>query len=99
MRLIGSWTTEIGELDQAIHIWEYQHYPGYTDTMAKLTQDKEYQSFLRKLRPMLRSRSNQIMLEFAFWETAQQVEDPQGIYELRTYLLRPGQLLDWELQW
>ncbi|KAJ3063565.1 hypothetical protein HK102_008435, partial [Quaeritorhiza haematococci] len=97
-KLFGSWQTEIGQLDQALHIWEYNHYPGYTETMKALAVDSEYQRFLRELRPMLRSRNNQIMLEFAFWANSQPATH-NGVYELRTYRLQPGRLLEWEHEW
>ncbi|KAI8928382.1 hypothetical protein BC831DRAFT_397567 [Entophlyctis helioformis] len=98
VKLFGSWTVEIGDVDQAIHIWEYNHYPGYIKTHEHLAMDVQYQAFLRKLRPMLRSRENQIMLEFAFWQAAAPMTTG-GIYELRTYLLKPGKMLEWEQQW
>ncbi len=65
--------------------------------MNKLRVDKEYAQFQRQLRPMLRSRENQIMLEFAFWEGVQ--PEPNGVYELRSYLLKPGRMLEWETEW
>eukprot|EP00842_Homolaphlyctis_polyrhiza_P006047 jgi/Hompol1/6443/HPOL_001708-RA len=98
VRLFGSWLNEIGDQDQAIHIWEYNHYPGYIDTKALLAKDPVYAQFSRQLRPMLRSRENQIMLEFAFWKSSAPMTT-NGIYELRSYLLQPGKMLEWEHQW
>ncbi|KAI9105309.1 hypothetical protein DFS34DRAFT_655376 [Phlyctochytrium arcticum] len=101
IRLFGSWTSEFGELDQAVHIWEYDNYPGYTETQKRLAKDR-YQAFLRQLAPMLRSRQNQMLLEFAFWNQAQDAQPAiihDGIYELRSYLLKPGRLLEWETEW
>ena len=40
--------------------------------------------------PMLRSRESQIVLEFSFWESAEEVKDPEGLYELRSYRLKVG---------
>ncbi|KAJ3048956.1 hypothetical protein HK097_010045 [Rhizophlyctis rosea] len=98
VKLFGSWITEFGELDQAVHIWEYNNYPGYIDTSNRLREDQSYKEFERKLRPMLRSRSNQMLLEFAFWQgSPPAVHD--GIYELRSYLLKPGKMLEWETEW
>ncbi|KAL2918781.1 hypothetical protein HK105_201615 [Polyrhizophydium stewartii] len=98
VKLFGSWVTEIGDLDQAIHIWEYNHYPGYIQTQDLLKRDPQYQQFQKKLAPMLRSRENQMMLEFAFWTSSAPITT-NGIYELRTYLLKPGKMLEWEHQW
>lgn len=43
--------------------------------------------------PMLRSRENQIVLEFSFWESAEEVKDPEGLYELRSYRLKVGHFM------
>jgi hypothetical protein len=64
-----------------------------------LAKDVQFQEFQKKLAPMLRSRNNQIVLEFSFLETAEEVKGPEGIYELRSYGLKPGQLLTWEAEW
>ncbi|KAI7816740.1 hypothetical protein BC939DRAFT_467931 [Gamsiella multidivaricata] len=99
LRLTGSWLTEIGELDTAVHIWEFDGgYLGHTQEMNRLRKDPGYQKFLKDLRPMLLSRDNQICLEFAFWKSRPPV-DLGGIYEMRTYLLKPGNLLEWETNW
>ncbi|KAJ3102203.1 hypothetical protein HDU97_000700 [Phlyctochytrium planicorne] len=98
VKLYGSWKTEIGPLDQALHIWEYNKYQGYDETTLLLAKDPAYQKFLKSLRPMLRSRESQIMLEFAFWDgSSPSFKD--GIYELRTYCLKPGRMLEWEHEW
>ncbi|KAH7032298.1 hypothetical protein BKA57DRAFT_218426 [Linnemannia elongata] len=98
IRLTGSWLTEIGELDTAVHIWEFEGYLGHTQEMDRLRKDPTYQKFLKDLRPMLISRDNQICLEFAFWKSRPPVA-LGGIYEMRTYLLKPGNLLEWETNW
>ncbi|KAF9311271.1 hypothetical protein BG003_007587 [Podila horticola] len=102
IRLTGSWTTEIGGLDSAgkagVHIWEFEGYAGHTQEMDRLRKDPNYQKFIKELRPMLRSRDNQICLEFAFWKSRPPVA-LGGIYEMRTYLLKPGNLLEWETNW
>ncbi|KAG0048829.1 hypothetical protein BGZ83_006269 [Gryganskiella cystojenkinii] len=98
IRLTGSWLTEIGELDTAVHIWEFDGYVGHAQEMDRLRKDPLYQKFLKELRPMLIRRDNQICLEFAFWKSRPPV-DLGGIYEMRTYLLKPGNLLEWETNW
>ena len=44
------------------------------------------------------SRTNQLNQEFAFMPT-QPPHAEGGIFELRTYLLQPGTLLEWENSW
>ncbi|KAJ3090886.1 hypothetical protein HK100_007327 [Physocladia obscura] len=98
MKLFGSWHTEIGKLDQVVHIWQYDNYPGYDGSIALRHKDEVRNEFMRKLRPMITSRENQIMLEFDFWYTSEPFNHG-GIYELRTYNLKPGRLLEWKLEW
>jgi hypothetical protein len=47
---------------------------------------------------LLISRENNIMREFSFWKTAPP-QTTNGIYELRKYNLKPGNLLEWEYYW
>ena len=68
-------------------MWEYKGYKGHQMTLESLSQDEKHADFERKLRPMLRQRSNQMCLEFAFWATSPPAER-NGIYELRTYTLK-----------
>ncbi|CAJ0758268.1 22331_t:CDS:2 [Entrophospora sp. SA101] len=98
VHLCGSWQTEIGDLDTFVHIWEYYGYKGYHDTYNRLNNDSQYQQFLKEIRPILLNRYSQICLEFAFWKTSPPAVHG-GIYELRTYELKPGNLLEWETHW
>ncbi|KAI8335755.1 nipsnap family protein [Chlamydoabsidia padenii] len=98
LHLCGSWEIIVGELDTFVHIWEYKGYPGHQQTMERLNKDPAHAEFMKKLRPLLVSRENNMMLEFSFWKTS----PPQvtnGIYELRKYNLKPGNLLEWEMNW
>lgn len=86
--LLGSWTTEVGDLDSVRHIFEYSNYQGMVESQKLLAADLEHQAFLRKVAPLLRSRHNQILLEFAYWVSVDKVKQLGGIYELRTYRLK-----------
>ncbi|OZJ03006.1 hypothetical protein BZG36_04677 [Bifiguratus adelaidae] len=73
-------------------------YPGHLETTTRLKNDQQYKDFQRALRPLLLSKENQICLEFSFWATSPP-QETKGIYELRTYVLKPGNLLEWETEW
>ena len=88
-RLFGSWSTMVGYVDQIINIWEYSNYDGYQATLKELRRNGDYFRYLEKLRPMLISRENQIILEFQFCQTVGP-NDYDAIYELRSYKLKPG---------
>lgn len=48
--------------------------------------------------PNLHSRHHQIMSEFAFWPSSPP-RNEGGIFEMRSYTLVPGTLLEWEGAW
>ncbi|KAH8914022.1 nipsnap family protein [Atractiella rhizophila] len=48
--------------------------------------------------PLLEHRTSQLCQEFAFWASSPP-RDFGGIYEMRTYDLVPGSLLEWEHEW
>jgi len=50
------------------------------------------------LLPFLQGRSRQLNQEFAFLPTAPPHAEG-GIFELRSYQLKPGTLLEWENAW
>ncbi|XP_067362579.1 protein NipSnap homolog 2 isoform X2 [Channa argus] len=93
--LVGTWNTWYGEQDQAVHLWRYRGgYPALTEVMNKLKQNKEFTAYRKERGKMLLSRRNQLLLEFSFWNEPIPREGP-NIYELRSYQLRPGTMIEW----
>ncbi|KAF3295911.1 hypothetical protein TWF132_000457 [Orbilia oligospora] len=98
VKLVGSWNTEIGEGDTFLHIWEYNGYSGYHSTQRYLDGLPQTQKYKKEVRKYLQSRSNSLAQEFSFWPTT----PPRalgGVFELRSYTLHPGNLLEWETHW
>uniref|UniRef100_A0A8C7YUU6 Nipsnap homolog 2 n=1 Tax=Oryzias sinensis TaxID=183150 RepID=A0A8C7YUU6_9TELE len=97
--LVGTWNTWYGEQDQAVHLWRYRGgYPALTEVMNKLRQNKEFTAYRKERGKMLLSRRNQLLLEFSFWNEPVPREGP-NIYELRSYQLRPGTMIEWGNYW
>uniref|UniRef100_W5M983 Nipsnap homolog 2 n=2 Tax=Lepisosteus oculatus TaxID=7918 RepID=W5M983_LEPOC len=97
--LVGTWNTWYGEQDQAVHLWRYEGgYPALTEVMSKLRQNKEFMEYRKERGKMLLSRRNQLLLEFSFWNEPVPRQGP-NIYELRTYQLRPGTMIEWGNYW
>ncbi|XP_054075566.1 protein NipSnap homolog 1 [Rissa tridactyla] len=97
--LVGNWNTWYGEQDQAVHLWRFSGgYPALMDCMNKLKQNKEYLDFRKERSRMLLSRRNQLLLEFSFWNEPLPRQGP-NIYELRTYKLKPGTMIEWGNNW
>ena len=93
--LVGTWNTWYGEQDQAVHLWRYEGgYPALTEVMNKLRENKEFVNFRKARSDMLLSRRNQLLLEFSFWNEPVPRSGP-NIYELRSYQLRPGTMIEW----
>ncbi|PAA91295.1 hypothetical protein BOX15_Mlig030984g2 [Macrostomum lignano] len=97
--LFGSFTCEIGQQDEAIHIWRFRGgYQAYQKHYHLYRSDAELLSYRQKRNEMLRSRRNQLCLRFTFWpELAPRTGE--HIYEMRSYNLRPGNLLEWGNYW
>ncbi|KAL1841732.1 hypothetical protein VTJ49DRAFT_6646 [Mycothermus thermophilus] len=98
VHLVASMRTEVGDCDTFVHIWEYQRYHGLHASLNTISQNPDFPNFDRKLRKLIHSRRSSLMQEFSFWPTT----PPRklgGIFELRSYTLHPGNLLEWETHW
>lgn len=98
VHLVGSWRTEVGDCDTFVHIWEYQKYEGYHASRHNISSHPEFAEFDAKLKTMIKSKNISLMQEFSFWPTT----PPRklgGVFELRSYTLHPGNLLEWETHW
>jgi NIPSNAP len=52
-RRVGLWQTEMGQLNEVMHMWAYGDLNERAATRAKLAQDPEWQAFLGKATPLL----------------------------------------------
>ncbi|KAK2804637.1 hypothetical protein FQN51_001839 [Onygenales sp. PD_10] len=98
VNLVGSWRTQVGDNDTFVHIWEYQRYTGYHASLHNISQHPEFRAFDRRLKTLINTKSTSLMQEFSFWPTT----PPRklgGLFELRSYTLHPGNLLEWETHW
>lgn len=81
-----------------VHIWEYQAYPGYHASLANIQHQPEFIEFDKKLKTLITSKRTSLMQEFSFWPTTAP-RKLGGLFELRSYTLHPGNLLEWESHW
>ncbi|RDW61393.1 NIPSNAP-domain-containing protein [Coleophoma crateriformis] len=98
VHLVGSWRTEVGDCDTFVHIWEYQKYHGYHDSLHSIASHPEFPAFDKKLKTLIKSKRTSLMQEFSFWPTTSP-RQLGGVFELRSYTLHPGNLLEWETHW
>lgn len=81
-----------------VHIWEYQRYSGYHESLHNIQHHPEFPEFDRKLKSLISGKRNSLMQEFSFWPTSAP-RKLGGVFELRSYTLTPGSLLEWESHW
>ncbi|EMR70729.1 hypothetical protein MGN70_012742 [Eutypa lata] len=98
VHLVGSWRTEVGDCDTFVHIWEYQRYQGYHQSLHSISRHPDFAEFDKKLKTLIKSKKTSIMQEFSFWPTTAP-RQLGGVFELRSYTLHPGNLLEWETHW
>jgi len=97
--LVASWVVGIGDQDQVIHLWKYTGgYAGVDTSLKILKENKDVQKLLKERLECLRLRTTQFLLPFSFWPA---IEPRKGnnIYEIRSYTLKPGTMIEWGNNW
>nr|XP_039248148.1 protein NipSnap homolog 1-like [Styela clava] len=96
---VGSWSCWYGDQDQVVHLWRYNGgFPAIGEANQKMSSLEWYKDMRKKRSHMLLGRRNQLLFEFSFWNTPEPRDGP-NIYELRTYQLKPGTLIEWANSW
>ena len=97
-KLVGYWTTEVGELNQVVHLWEYEDFRHHAEVRARLAKDKAWTGhYLARSRLMIGRQESMILLPADVWPFTAPVGT--GIYELRSYRLQPGKVAEWLALW
>ena len=82
-----------------MHLWKYRNYSDFSETFQRLKGDATYQQFNGKLAKLIKQRENQICLSFTFWGEPEARTQSPHIYEMRSYSLKPGTLIEWGNNW
>ncbi|KRY77210.1 Merlin [Trichinella pseudospiralis] len=98
-QLLGSWSTVYGTEDQAIHLWRFINgYAGVDETFQLRVRDKEIRLLSDEFAKQCQQRSSSLALSFAFWGEPQP-RCSENLYEIRTYILKAGTMLEWAKNW
>lgn len=65
-RLIGYFTTEVGMLNSVVHLWGYESFEDRARRRAALSVEPAWQDYLERVRPMLTSMENRLLLPTVF---------------------------------
>jgi hypothetical protein len=94
-RLIGYFASELGSLNQVLHLWEYADLAARATARAGLAQDERWRTeYLPRSTPLLQAQENMI-LSPADWYPLRPPAGDGNIYELRVYRLHPGKVAQW----
>ncbi|KAG9509260.1 Protein NipSnap [Fragariocoptes setiger] len=99
-QLVGSWRVDIGgDQDQFVHIWKYlDGYRQASQLRSLMRTDECLKKATIDYCKDLRKRESQFMMSFSFWEHPQP-QDNNSFYEMRSYILKPGTMIDWANGW
>ncbi len=64
--LIGYFVTEIGPLNETVHLWGYDSLDDRTARRAALMADPDWRAFLAQIVPLLETQESKIMLPTSF---------------------------------
>lgn len=93
-KCLGYWTTEIGELNQVVHLWEYEDFAHRTQVRAALGKDEDWvKKYLPRSRPCLMRQESTVLIPSDAW--AFTPGSGNGVHELRYYRLHPGKVTEW----
>jgi hypothetical protein len=65
-RMVGYFTTEVGPLNQVIHMWGYDSFEERLRRRAELFRDPTWLGYVAKIRPLILSQENKILLPTPF---------------------------------
>jgi hypothetical protein len=88
-KLLGYWSTELGPLNQVVHLWEYADLAARATARAGLARDERWvREYLPQSSPLLEAQETVILTPFE-WAPFRPTPG-MGVHELRTYRLVPG---------
>nr|ALS04656.1 protein nap [Pseudodiaptomus poplesia] len=96
---IGSFQVSVGDQDQFVHLWRFDGgYANIGENLKFLASNKDYKAIQKDMLPLLRSRHSQYLMKFSFWPEVE-LRNGSNIYELRSYHLKPGTMVEWGNYW
>ena len=64
--LVGYYWTELGPLNQIVHLWGYQDLEDRRERRGRLVADERWQAYVDKVRPFLITQENKILIPAPF---------------------------------
>lgn len=64
--LIGYFTSELGELNQVVHLWAYESMEDRAARRATLLSDPRWKTYAAKVQPLVLQQQNKILIPAPF---------------------------------
>eukprot|EP00048_Salpingoeca_helianthica_P023919 m.28267 g.28267 ORF g.28267 m.28267 type:complete len:220 (-) comp9072_c1_seq1:54-713(-) len=95
-KLLGYWTSELGGLNEVVHIWEYDSFEQRKAVRKALANDREWNDkYFSKILSLLDSQDNLVMVGVGP-KPATFDKSENAVYDLRTYTLKyPSVTYSW----
>eukprot|EP01133_Synstelium_polycarpum_P015021 gene15021-17766_t len=84
--------SELGGINQVVHLWEYSSLDDRADVRNKLRLDKDWnENYIAKMKPMVLAQDNMVLKDFAFCPlNIPSNSKDKKVWELRSYVAKPG---------
>ena len=67
-RMVGYYHTDIGELNQIVHLWAYEDLNERSERRAQLMNDPGFRAYVAKMLPLLQSQTSRILHPAPFFK-------------------------------
>lgn len=65
-RMIGYFTTELGPLNQVIHMWGYDSFEDRARRRAQMAADAGWRAYVAKIQPLIQAQESKILNPTSF---------------------------------
>jgi hypothetical protein len=66
-RMVGYYHTEVGELNQIVHLWAYQDLNDRAERRSALLADPAFKAYVAKMLPLLQRQESRILRPASFF--------------------------------
>ncbi|HEV8676462.1 MAG TPA: NIPSNAP family protein [Methylomirabilota bacterium] len=93
-KLLGYWSTDVGPLNQVVHLWEFADVAARAQARAGLARDERWtKEYIPRSQTLLVAQENMLLTPVDWYPL--KPATGMGIYELRIYRFQPGKVAEW----